>query len=144
VLYHSSVQIPWLWWGKGIPKGGKVEGMASQIDLAPTLLALAGISGQTGFDGLDLSAAVLGKGASGRTEAYADTLYEGMHRASVWTATRQCQKDYGSTKVVEDDQFETGCYDRVADPAFTQRVEDPALSARLEQLHNDLMGAIGG
>ncbi|MEZ4236260.1 MAG: sulfatase-like hydrolase/transferase [Myxococcota bacterium] len=58
VLYESSVRIPWLWWGKGVAKGKQVEGLASQIDLAPTLVALAGLGKEQGFDGMDLSAAV--------------------------------------------------------------------------------------
>jgi arylsulfatase A-like enzyme len=138
VLYESAVRIPWVLWGKGIPEGGKVEGLASQIDVAPTLLALAGVTKQTGFDGLDLSPAVLGKGASTREKAYADTHYEGVHRASIWTATRQCQKDYGS-KEIEDDAFVNGCYDRKADPNFTKTVPDEALAAELEKMHDELM-----
>jgi arylsulfatase A-like enzyme len=144
VLYDSIVRIPWLWWGKGIGAGVKVEGVASQIDLAPTLVSLAGLKDQTGFDGVDLSAAVKAGGKSPRTSAYADTLYEGVHRASIWTAERQCQKDYGTTKQIDNDQFENACYDRVADPTFTQSIEDAALAAELEKLHNELMGAVDG
>ena len=144
VLYDSAVQIPWLWWGKGIPKGGRVEGLASIVDLAPTLTSLAGLQGQEGFDGVDLSMAVLGKGSSPRTEAYADTLYAGIHRASIWTASRQCQKDYGSAKQVEEDRFEPGCYDRITDPTFTKPIDDPDLTSRLDKMHNERMGAVGG
>lgn len=144
VLFPSSVEIPWLMWGKGVPKGGKVDGLASQIDFAPTIVALAGLTGQQGYDGMDLSAAVLGKGPTGRVEAYADTLYEGIHRASLWTEAHQCQKDYGTTKKVEDDQFEDACFDRKADPTFLTPIQDPDLAARLDKMHNELMGAVGG
>ncbi|MEQ1505638.1 MAG: sulfatase [Myxococcota bacterium] len=142
VLYESSVRIPWVMWGKGLA-ARKVDGLASQIDLAPTVAALAGLKEQTGFDGLDLSAAVLGTGPSPRTEAYADTLYEGANRASIWTSAHQCQKDFGS-KDIENDQFEDGCYDRKADPVFTKTIEDAALAAKLEKQRQDLMGKVGG
>ena len=47
---------------------------------------------------------ISGSGKSPRQSAYADTHYEGVHRASVWTADRQCQKASGS-KEIEDDAF---------------------------------------
>ena len=141
VLYESAVRIPWVLWGKGIPKGQKVDGLASQIDVAPTLLALASVPAGAGFDGVDLSPAILGKGASPRTRAYADTLYEGVHRASIWTADRQCQKDYGS-KEIEGDEFADACYDRKADPTFTKPVPDEALAAELEKMHGDLIAKV--
>lgn len=147
VLYRSSVQIPWLVWGRGVPAGREVAGLASQVDFAPTVAALAGLSGLTGFDGSDLSAAVLGTGESPREVAYADTFYDGAHRASIWTTTRQCQKDYGSV-LAEPDQFATGCYDRVADPDFLGApIADDALAKRLDAMHDELLqraAATGG
>lgn len=141
VLYPSAVQIPWVMWGKGLPAGREVPGVASQIDIAPTVVSLAGLAGQEGFDGMDLSAAVLGRAKStGREIAYADTLYEGIHRASTWSSTHQCQRDFGSTHKLEDDAFEDGCYDRVADPEFTATVaEQPALITELTQRHDALL-----
>ncbi|HHO52565.1 MAG TPA: hypothetical protein ENK18_17275 [Deltaproteobacteria bacterium] len=141
VLYPSAVQIPWVMWGSGLPAGREVPGLASQIDIAPTVVALAGLKGQDGFDGMDLSAAVLGKAKdTGRTSAYADTLYEGIHRASIWTNTYQCQRDFGSTHKLDDDAFEDGCYDRVSDPEFTKKVADqPELLAELTKQHDALL-----
>lgn len=144
VLYESSVRIPWLWWGKGVAAGAKVEGLASQIDLAPTLMSLVGLQGQAGFDGVDLAPVVAAGGKSPREKAYADILHDGVHRASIWTAARQCQKDYGTTKNIENDQFESACYDRAADPTFTKAIEDAALAAELDRMHNELMAAVGG
>lgn len=140
-LYGSTVRIPWLMWGPGLPAGRRVEGLASQVDLAPTLLSLLSLPAG-GTDGMDLSAAITGKAPrTPRTEAYADTFFEGAHRASVWTATHQCQKDFGSTIELEDDTFVDACYDRVADPDFTKPVDQPALLARLEALHGELLAA---
>jgi arylsulfatase A-like enzyme len=138
VLYDSTVAVPWLWWGRGLPRGATVSGLASQVDLAPTLLALAGVAGFEG-DGLDLSAAVRSGGRTGRAEAYADTFAQGFERASIWTAEFQCQRDYGSVNRPPDDDFVGACFDRRADPQFrTPLAETSAtreLSGRLEALH---------
>jgi arylsulfatase A-like enzyme len=138
VLYRSTVQIPWILWGKGVPAGRDVAGLASQLDVVPTVLALAGLPKQEGLEGVDLSGAITGKTETTRDLAYADTFYDGAHRASVWTATRQCQKDYGSV-LEEPDTFTTGCFDRVADPDFTTPVADEALAAKLEAMHAELL-----
>ena len=141
VLYQSVVQIPWVMWGPGLPKNAEVKGLASTIDVAPTVVALAGL-GAEGFQGMSHAAAVRAGGATKRTEAYADTLFRGAHRASLWTPTRQCQKDYGSTFTLLDDAFVDGCFDRQADPDFLAPIEDAALMARLESEHARLMALV--
>lgn len=142
VLYGSSVRIPWVWWGKGVASGHQVEGPVSQVDLVPTLLKVVGVEPPEGLDGVDHSAAVTGKASvSTRPSAYADSLFEGMNRASIWTRERQCQKDYGS-RAVDDDSFQDGCFDRKADPDFTTPVVDATLTAELDRLHADLVGRI--
>lgn len=140
VLYRSSVQIPWIVWGRGVPAGKDVPGLTSQIDLAPTVLAMAGAAPFEDVDGVDLAAVITSGAPSPREAAYADTLYQGAHRASMWTAAHQCQKDYGS-EIEDPDGFATGCFDRVADPDFTRPIEDAELAARLEALHTELMSA---
>ncbi len=138
VLYASSVQIPWVMWGDGVAKGRRIEGLASQIDLVPTVLGLTGLSTE-GTDGVDLASAARGEVArTGRTRAYADTLFEGTHRASLWTDTMQCQKDFGSVGV-QNSHFENGCFDRGADPEFTKPKGDAMLLGELEAMHNELM-----
>jgi hypothetical protein len=141
VLYHSSVGIPWVMWGGGLPRGKTVQGLASQIDLAPTVLSLAGVPGpREGLDGIDHSEAVRAGGTTKRTEHYADTMWEGTHRASLWTATHQCQRDFGST-IDDDDGFVDGCFDRAADPDFTTAGPLP-LSERLAAEHEARMAAL--
>lgn len=141
VLYESSVAIPWVMWGEGIARGKTLDGLVSAIDLAPTLLGLAGAPRHE-FDGLDLSALARKGGRSPRTEAYADTFLAGFHRASVWTASHQCQQDYGSTNRPGDDDFEPGCFDRRADPDFGEVIERSDLVARLAALHAERIAAL--
>lgn len=138
VLYASSVEIPWVMWGHGLPSGREVPGLASTIDVAPTVAGLAGLTGSHG-SGIDHSAAVKGKGSTTRAEAYAATLFRGAHRASLWTATRQCQKDFGSEHTLPDEVWQDGCFDRVADPDFVTPIEDAELTKRLVEQHEALM-----
>ncbi len=42
-LYSQSLMIPLVFSGPGVPRGGKTDSFAESIDVAPTLLALAGI-----------------------------------------------------------------------------------------------------
>ena len=144
VLYESVVRIPWIWWGKGVPHGRATNALASQVDLVPTVLTLTGIpAAAEHLDGVDLSGVVRGDASgSPRTQAYADTLFEGAHRASIWTSEMQCQKDFGSTLPEEEGDFENACFDRVSDPDFTHPVTDKKLMAALEAQHAELVGLL--
>lgn len=137
-LYGSSISVPWVMWGKGVP-AAKVGGIASTLDVAPTVLGLIGLPSD-GMDGHDLSGLLQG-GDWPRTEVYSDTLYEGVHRASLWTASHQCQREYGTT-VDGETQFPEGCFDRAADPTFAEVIEQPALWDRLDARHTELMQAV--
>jgi arylsulfatase A-like enzyme len=144
VLYESAVRIPWIWWGEGVPRGRATKALASQVDLLPTTVALAGLPAPAEtLDGLDLSAVVRGSASSSpRTHAYADTLFEGAHRASMWTSEMQCQKDYGSNLPEDEADFESACFDRVSDPDFVHAVTDRKLMAALDAKHAELVGLL--
>lgn len=145
MLYPSSVQVPWVMWGGGLPAGRRVPGLASVIDVAPTVASLAGLEVPAEqVDGIDHSKAVRGaSSATIRTEAYAATLFRGAHRASLWTASRQCQKDFGSVHDLPDEVWTDGCFDRKGDPEFHTPVADDALTKRLVQQHEALMAKVG-
>jgi len=138
MLFGSSVQIPWVMWGAGVAEGATVTGLVSQIDLAPTLVALAGLP-VDGMSGMSHASLLAAGGASKRDQHYVDTLLDKAHRASVWSATHQCQRDYGSDTVAGE-VFVDGCFDRVADPDFTKVVEAPLIDA-LDPLHDKLLEA---
>jgi arylsulfatase A-like enzyme len=59
-LFHEVVRVPLLIAGPGVPAGRVVEEGASQVDIVPTLLDLAGLDGSDaaeapGFDGRSLT-----------------------------------------------------------------------------------------
>ena len=77
-LYRESLHVPWiLRLPRGASGGTRVAGTAGHVDVAATLLALAGVS-SAGIDGQPLTRAI----ASGRVEdrtVYSETLYPRLH-----------------------------------------------------------------
>ena len=61
-MYQSAVHVPLMLWGRGVPAGERVERPVELIDLAPTLLELAGIERPRGLDGDDLIAPKMERG----------------------------------------------------------------------------------
>lgn len=132
LLYDTLVSAPWVVAGPDVPHGLVVSGLASHTDVTPTLLDLVGIAPPTGIDGQDLGKLLRGEVApphTARTRAFADTWYFNANRASLWTDTTQCQKDFGSVGIT--DAFADGCFDRRTDPEFRNLKQDPALMAEL-------------
>ena len=129
-LYGSSLRVGWLMRGASIPAGTKVGGLASGVDVMPTVLGLLNVEVPEGLPGQDWTAQARGKkAATTRESAFADTWFYGANRASVWTSTHQCQRDFGSVDVK--DSFQDGCFDRGADPDFTTPVDQAALAESL-------------
>ena len=92
-LYTTSVHVPWILRGPGVGSGVTVDGLAAQIDVAPTLLSLAGVDHQGDFDGVDHAALLAEGGTSSRTEVYTDTWFREVHRAAIYEPARMCQVD---------------------------------------------------
>lgn len=130
----SSVYVPWIVRGPGVAVGQRVLGPTSQLDVLPTLLGLVGPPvDDPDLDGRDWSAWVRGEHTVvDRDRVYSDTWFGGSSRAAVFTASYQCQEDFGSTaRQKKKGKFVPGCYDRHADPLFTSLIEQPALLADL-------------
>jgi arylsulfatase A-like enzyme len=64
-LYEGSIRVPFIvWWPGRIPQGTRLSGPAQTLDVAPTLLALAGLPPDPALPGRDLSAELLGGGGT--------------------------------------------------------------------------------
>jgi N-acetylglucosamine-6-sulfatase len=60
--YEESIRIPMLAWAPGyIPPGSRVSELVRNIDVAPTVLELAGVAGPAGMDGRSVLGALRGK-----------------------------------------------------------------------------------
>jgi hypothetical protein len=112
-LTPSTVQGIWMAWGMGIAGGTRIDGVASQVDVLPTLLSLAGVDGYVG-PGLSHADLLRAEGGTTlRTNAYVDTWFLEVSRSAVYTRDHACQKSFGAD---EKGPFKAGCFDRNSDP----------------------------
>lgn len=73
-LYDSTVRIPWIMVGPGIPAGARVQQQAREIDVLPTILDLLGGKAPNEAQGTSVLPAIFGKQVP-TTYSYEETLY---------------------------------------------------------------------
>jgi hypothetical protein len=126
-VYDATQRIPLILSGPGLPAGAVVRTPVRLVDVAPTLLALAGAPPLRSVDGRDLRAAIEGRERGPRL-AYVETL-----------AT---QIDFGWSPLlgIRSERFkyirapEPELYDLIADPGETRNLAagEPEQAARLD------------
>lgn len=127
-LLPSAVDMPWVMHGYGVAEGHRVGGVASQVDVHPTIAALAGAEG---YDGPGRSWAAQVRGEVSRTDreyAFSDTYYQRSNRSAVYTEDRLCQHDFldlAETLGLERVVPKTACFDRASDPGVRTPVDEP-------------------
>jgi hypothetical protein len=130
-LTPSTNHAVWILRGPGVAAGHRVLGLASQIDIVPTLLGAVGrpLADAGSVEGRDWSALVRGEGdRTAWQRVWTDTWFQESSRAGVYTPTRQCQADFGSSaRQNAKGLFVPGCYNRIADPLLTTPIEELAL-----------------
>jgi tetratricopeptide (TPR) repeat protein len=85
LIYDSTLRVPFIVAGPGVPEGRVVEDDVGTVDVLPTLLALVGAPAPSGLPGRDLRAAFIG--GSLRAEAlYAESLFGRLNCR--WAALR--------------------------------------------------------
>lgn len=90
-LYHNVLHVPFYLWGKGIPKGKVVESLGSHVDIAPTLLELAGLPPKRDAQGVSLVPAIRGTKKSVRESVVSEqdvleplrAVYDGRYKL-IW------------------------------------------------------------
>lgn len=127
-LLPSTIDMPWIMHGYGIAEGHRIAGVASQVDVHPTIASLVGVDG---YDGPGRDWAEQVRGASDRTNravAYADTYYQRANRAAAYAENRLCQHDFldlaehlGLNRMLP----KTACFDRLVDPGVRTPMEEP-------------------
>ncbi len=125
-LYDSTQRVPLVMAGPGVPKGVVVRDPARLIDVAPTVLGLAGAPPLDGVDGADLRPLIAGREKQPRRtymETWATQLDYG------WSPLYALRTDV--SKLVDAPQPEL--YDLVDDPAEIHNLADarPADAAAL-------------
>ena len=86
-LYDSTVKVPWVMHGAGIPQGVRVGGLASSVDLHPTLLELAGLPLDEELDGASVVPAFSREPPqTDKGWVFSETYFAADHRQRVTTA----------------------------------------------------------
>lgn len=129
-LMPSTVGGVWVMAGKGL-EPTRVAGVASQVDLFPTVAELAGIPLDDPGDGVSQVSAIR-SGQSNRQAAYSDTWFQHISRAAVYTEDVACQQDWSPFAATSMGNFKRGCFDRETDPTHLLAHPDPVLQADLE------------
>jgi arylsulfatase A-like enzyme len=128
-LYESTVHVPWILAGKGVPAGVRVGGTSAQVDLVPTLVELAELDASYRGPGLSLVPILRApdreahRVAPGRT-VFTDTWFHKSNRAAVYRDDRMCQKNFG----VPDARFPDGCFEQARDPKLEHALVDDELT----------------
>ena len=126
-LSVESLHVPMIVVGEGVVPA-RIEAPVGLVDLAPTLLGLAGLDVPGEMEGRDLSAMLRGEApepASGAGDARISELNWQLRLRSVWTREHHLVLEPGSGESVLFELTETGPH-RIDEP-------DPALVTTLEQ-----------
>ena len=54
-VYDSTMRVPLIFWGDGMPHGLRVRPMVRTVDIAPTILAFLGVPSPPGLEGVSLA-----------------------------------------------------------------------------------------
>ena len=125
--YESAVRMPWLVRGPGVARGHAIDGMASQVDVLPTLLELAGV-GADGYAGPGKSWAAAIQGRADRTDravSFVDTWFQEASRVAAYRTDVACHIDTVDRDADRRLRPATACYDRASDPRADQPLPAP-------------------
>ena len=132
--YDSVTRVPLVIRGPGIESGLRLEGIASTVDLAPTLLSLAGVAPPEATQGVSMAPALASEGPLPRDAALTenDDDFVPMRMRTLtskeWKLTWYCGEEDGEL------------YDRRGDPnELTNRWHDPAVRSVRDSLMHTLL-----
>ncbi len=135
-LYEEQLRIPWILAGAGVPRHVVAGAPARLIDVAPTLLALAGSAPPAAMSGASRGSDF--ERVQGPPEIVAEIIYG----ASYWARVLKS----GSAKLLVarfGDREATELYDLASDPRelHDRAAEDPAVTEALRRRLEELVGS---
>jgi arylsulfatase A-like enzyme len=117
-LVPGVLDMVWLTRGRGVASGVTVDGLASQIDVLPTLLGLTGLEAPD-LPGRDWSDHLRQGGRTDRTRAFTETDFNRAEKSAIFSDERACEvRDKDGARTV-------GCFDRKADPYHVTPLPQP-------------------
>jgi arylsulfatase A-like enzyme/Flp pilus assembly protein TadD len=137
-LYDSTLRIPWIMTGPGIPADRRVKSQARTIDLLPTLMNLLGGDTPQACQGVSLGPALTGQPIE-TTYSYAEALYPKLNMG--WAELRALRTS--RWKYIRAPRPEL--YDLESDPGETTNVINQH-PAELQKMKEELerIASIGG
>jgi N-acetylglucosamine-6-sulfatase len=131
--YEESIGVPLIIRGPGIAKGRKVSEQVANIDIAPTLAALAGVNARRRMDGISLVPALRGRETPPKRALAIEAprpLFTGAIPNNAWDRPYQGVRTSRYTYVLWTETGEEELYNRRTDPFQLQNVAtDPAYAA---------------
>jgi arylsulfatase A-like enzyme len=138
VPYESSLRVPLMMAGPGLPHGVSSDLPVSSMDVPPTLLALAGVPPPETWQGRDLTAALAGRVEV--REAFAEWSDEASEKFGD-AAFRVVRTPAHKLIVWKDPARGEELYDLASDPAEARNlIADPAAQSVLRDLRVRLQG----
>ena len=139
-VYDSTVAVPLVFSGPGVAQGARIQGEVSLVDVAPTLLALAGLPPLAATHGQDLAPVLRGAAQPAAAAVYA----EAWTNAYSFGWSPLAARIAGRQKVILAPRAER--YDLAADPGELRDLASAepevlaAALAELERWHGALQG----
>ena len=135
-VYESALRVPMILWAPGrLPAARRVPALVRGIDLAPTVLAVAGLNGLASAQGQSLLPLIEGR-APGPGSAYSETYFPRLYMN--WASLRSIQDD--RWKFIDAPAPEL--FDLANDPQETANLasREPARSAALKRAFDAVTG----
>jgi N-acetylglucosamine-6-sulfatase len=129
-LYEEGVHLPLIVRGPGFPRGASIDAVAGNVDLAPTILKLAGATSPLVLDGRDLGAVAIDPGRG----ANRGMLLENLTRSG----TAHSEGIHTDRYVyLTNERNEEELFDLQSDPSqIDNRADDPSMAAVKADLAN--------
>lgn len=134
-LYPTTVHVPFVVRGPGLPAGHRPEGLAAGVDLVPTLLDLLGLSAE-GHSGVSLADALRGGEHTGRRRVYTSTWFLDGEASGLYAEDMACYRRWRGRMP------ERLCHRWRDDPFATRPTSDAVLEAELVRWHEELGAAV--
>jgi N-acetylglucosamine-6-sulfatase len=143
--YEESMRVPMLAWAPGlIAPGIRVKEMILNVDVAPTLLDLAGVAGATAMDGRSFLPLLRSQSVATWRKSFVYTYYweyNYPHTPTVYALRDERYKYMFYHGLWDRNEL----YDLETDPAESRNlIDDPAQAARVDEMRKRLFDELDG
>jgi len=127
-IYDSTIRVPWVMAGPGIPAGRVSKTIARSVDILPTLLDYSGVTSASALDGRSLRAAADGREMND-APAYSESLYSELELG--WAPLHSLRR--GRFKLIDAPRPELYDLEKDAGEAVNRIAEEASSAAPLRQ-----------